>query len=407
MGASNLFGENSNCMNELKLRAWWSHRQGLDGSLQGESPAKILERTGWSRSVGGVGPYLTFFSRAGIDRQAVDKAIEKLEVQELPSARGCTYVVPNHDFALALTLAQPAAEVSIKTAIKLGVTEKEMIKLCTEIQKVLAKGPQGPSEIRELVGDAARSLGEPGKKKGISTTIPPALGRLRAAGVIRSISTNGRLDIQRYTYTLWKPNPLEKHPFKPGEAAVALARRFFKWVGPATLAEFQWFSGFGVKVSAAAIKEIELVPLESGSDRFLLAEDLQDFLAFKPPSKPQFVLVSSLDPIAATRRELSTLVDEQNRSHKLFVQETVKGTGSLSDLPCHAILDRGRIVGLWEYDFDREEIAWCAFVPKSKELSSAIELTQDYVKNQLGDARSFSLDTPPSRAPRIAIIRGK
>src|SRR5215203_3981177 len=38
---------------ESKLRAWWSHRQGLDGSLHDKSPAEILERCGWARSVGG------------------------------------------------------------------------------------------------------------------------------------------------------------------------------------------------------------------------------------------------------------------------------------------------------------------------------------------------------------------
>ena len=53
-------------MNEAVIRAWWAHRQGLDGSLMGASAAHVLERTGWARSVGGVGPYLTLFARAGL-----------------------------------------------------------------------------------------------------------------------------------------------------------------------------------------------------------------------------------------------------------------------------------------------------------------------------------------------------
>jgi hypothetical protein len=60
-------------MNEARLRAWW-HCQGLDGSLRGRSPADILERSGWARSVGGVGPYLTLFSRAGTRRDYADAA---------------------------------------------------------------------------------------------------------------------------------------------------------------------------------------------------------------------------------------------------------------------------------------------------------------------------------------------
>src|SRR5438093_6560331 len=93
-------------MDTSKIRAWWAWRQGLDGSLAGKSPAEVLERTGWARSVGGVGPYLTLFARAGTSRQAADAAVAKLAIHELPSVRGCTYVVPAPDFALALTAAE-------------------------------------------------------------------------------------------------------------------------------------------------------------------------------------------------------------------------------------------------------------------------------------------------------------
>src|SRR5262249_8036207 len=85
-----------------KMQTWRAHRQGLDGALAGKSPAEVLEKTGWARSVGGVGPYLTLFARAGTSRAAADAAVAKLAIHELPSARGCAYVVPASDFALAL-----------------------------------------------------------------------------------------------------------------------------------------------------------------------------------------------------------------------------------------------------------------------------------------------------------------
>jgi len=50
---------------DAKLCAWWAHRQGLDGTLSGQSEAKALEQTGWARSVGGAGPYLGLFARCG------------------------------------------------------------------------------------------------------------------------------------------------------------------------------------------------------------------------------------------------------------------------------------------------------------------------------------------------------
>src|SRR3954462_1163121 len=103
------------------LRAWWWHRQGLDGGYQGKSAAEVLASTGWARSVGGAGPYLTLFSRGGIGRKAAERALARAEIHELPSARGCTYVVPASDFALALTVGQGfSADAEMKLARKLG-----------------------------------------------------------------------------------------------------------------------------------------------------------------------------------------------------------------------------------------------------------------------------------------------
>src|ERR1700687_6211573 len=106
-------------MDQTTLRAWWAHRQGLDGDLAGTSSPEVLRRAGWARSVGGVGPYLTLFSRSGLSREKVDAAAAHIEIHELPSARGCTYVLPASDFALGLKLAQGFAG-EIKVAEKLG-----------------------------------------------------------------------------------------------------------------------------------------------------------------------------------------------------------------------------------------------------------------------------------------------
>ncbi len=153
-----------------KLRAWWSHRQGLDGQSTGKSAAEVLERTGWVRGLGGVGTYLALYARAGLSRESVDAAVAKLQIHELPAARGCTYIVPAGDFALALRAGEPFEAAEMKTALKLGVTEKEIAKLCGAVLKALEKEPLDPDGIREAVGSASRSLGEEGKKKGMTTS---------------------------------------------------------------------------------------------------------------------------------------------------------------------------------------------------------------------------------------------
>jgi hypothetical protein len=393
-------------MDEAKLRAWWSHRQGLDGSLEGASAGQALERSGWARSVGGVGPYLSLYARAGTGRDEADKAVAELRIHELPSARGCTYVVPSGDFALALKVGQQFSTAPMRTAYKLGVTDQEVEKLCDAVVKALGDGSSmDPEQIRKATGNASRNLGEDGKKKGMITTLPLALGKLQAEGEIRRVPINGRLDQQRYQYKLWRPNPLEKFKLSADEAYTELARKFFKWIAPATLVEFQSFSALGVKAAKAAIAPLPLMPLEAGSERLIGHEDFDAFKKFKPPSKPRYSLVSSLDAIHAHRRDVKGLLDRKDLDRQVSGEKIMVAAGGLSDLPNHAILDRGRLIGLWEYDQDTQKIVWSTFDVKDKALDAAVERTEGFIRDQLGDARSFSLDSPKSRAPRIAALR--
>jgi len=135
----------------------------------------------------------------------------------------------------------------------------------------------------------------------------------------------------------------------------------------------------------------------------LLPEDRDEFEKFKPAKQSQFALVSSIDGVSLLRRDLDSLLDPGDQSQKLLKRE---GAGAnVLDLPSHGIFDRGRLVGLWEYDTATEAIAWMSFIPKNPELKKAVDRTEEYVRAQLGDARSFSLDSPKSRVPRIDAIR--
>lgn len=392
-------------MNQATIRAWCFHRQGLDGAVELKSAAGVLEQSGWARSVGGAGPYLTLFSRAGIGRRDADVAVATQQIHELPSARGCTYVIPASQFALALRVSQNFGNAEMKTAVKLGVTGKEVDKLCNAVVRALANGPLEPDEIRTATGNASRNLGPEGVKKGMTTTLPLALGILQSNGDIRRIPMNGRLDQQRYKYTLWRPNPLAKFKLTADEAYTELARLFFRWIGPAALAEFQWFSGLGVKAAKAAIEPLKLVPINAGDTRVMFADDLDNLQAFQVPRQPHYALVSSLDAISALRRDVIGLVDPQDLDRKVLAERSTQPISAFSDLPSHAILDRGRLIGFWEYDTAGESIAWTSFVPKDAALEAAVKRTEQYVRDQLGDARSFSLDSPKSRAPKIEALK--
>lgn len=392
----------------MKRSAWWFAKQRLDGSLTDALPGAVLSQTGWARSVGGAGPYLTLFSRAGTTRDAADAAVANLEIYELPSARGCTYVVPAEDFALALKLAQPSSEVPINTARKyLDVTDQELETLYdTVLQALRSSGPLNPTQLREACGGAVRNLGESGKKRGLTTTLPLALGYLQARGEIRRVPENGRLDQQRYAYVRWDTNPLKAFPLSTEEAHVELARRYFRWIGPASLSEFQWFSGLGVAAAKAAVAPLNLVPVEPDEPFLILPEEHEAYAAFVAPAEPRFALVSSLDGLLLLRRDLSELLAPADRENPVYAEKGgSQAAGGLSDSPFHAIVDRGRLIGFWEYDAQQAQIAWMTFAPPPAGLVEEIARTEAFAREQLGDVRSFSLDSPASRAPKIAWLR--
>lgn len=386
------------------LRAWWWHRQGLDGSLAGCSPAEVLARAGWARTAGSINPYLSLFARAGVSRSDVDTAVAARSIHELPSARGCTYLVPAADFGLALQVGRAAPEADVAKAAKLGVSRKEIESLCAAILSALSAvsdGPLDPAALKATLGDTVRNLGEAGRKQGITTTLPIALGLLQASGDLRRVPVEGRLDQQRFAYTRWdRPESGLSDP----ESRVELVRRYLAWTGGASVAHIRWFTAFSARDAKAALAELE--PVEVAPAILALPDDAKAHADFTPPRRPRYHLLSLLDAVILLRRDVPSLLDPTDAARQ--IPGTSRALAQFTDLPDHPIVDRGRLVGLWQYDVDSERIVWWPFDPalaKDRALLSAVDRTESYVRDQVGDARSVSLDSPKSRAPRIAALR--
>lgn len=392
-------------MEPTTWRAWWAQRQGLPGGLAGQDPAEVLRRTGWARTVGSANPYLTLFARAGIDRATADRAAEAVEICELPSARGCTYLLPAADFALGLAAGAGAPRAELAAAIKhLDVTKAEIDRLGGDVLTAVTEAdePLTPQALRERLGDAVRSLGEPGRKRGVSSTLPLALGLLQSSGDLRRVPIDGRLDQQRYGYRRWTPSPLAGAETDPDRVAAELARRYFDWAGPATVAHFRWFSGLSAAAAKRAIAEVELAEIDSAG--WLLPQQLvEEFEDFTAPAEPQYALVGWIDGLHLLHRDLGRLLDpaDAERPNPL---EPKKRLADVKDPPCQLIIDRGRIVGLWEFDPSTESLATQLFVPKNQALRAAIADTERFVVEQLGDAKGSSLDSPKARTVAVRAL---
>jgi hypothetical protein len=387
-----------------RLRAWAWHRQGLDGSMAGCTAEQVLARAGWARSVGGANPYLTLFARAGIRREQVDADVLAHRILELPAARGCTYVLGRDDFAWALQLGRDAAESAFKVVGRLGVDRGEITLLEEQVLHTLAEaeGPMDPRQLRDELGESVRNLGEEGKKKGATTTLPTALGILQSDGRIRRVPANGRLDQQRYAYQPWglPPSGLDD-----GGARTELMRRYLGWTGGATFKQSQWFTSFTVaqsKAALAAVGAVEVTTAQAseadagGDPLWMLPGDVGRLAAFEEPTGEQIQLLAGTDSLFLLRRNAADLLAEEDQ-HK----PALESLALQADLPDHPILDRGRIIGLWQYEPAKERIVPWLFHSPTPAVTQRIAEVEAWIREDLGDFRAFSLDSPAGRQKRI------
>ena len=309
--------------------------------------------------------------------------------------------MPAAHFGLALQVGRHAPEAELRVVEKLGVGRGEIDKLCAAVLDVVGPEPMDPATLKDALGEAVRNLGEEGRKRGQATTLPSALGLLQAAGEIRRVPVNGRLDQQRYGYVRWTP---PSSGLSDDEARAELARLYFDWTAPASLAHFRWFGAFTATAAKAALAPLGLVDVGEG---LLAPPDLaEDFAAYQAPVSPRYSLLAGIDSLVLLRRDHVSLLDPVDASRSAAVRGE-KPLATVADLPDHPIVDRGRIVGLWQYDPDQGRVVSWLFRPVEDRdaLAAAIARTEAFVRAGLGDARSFSLDSPKTRAPRLAALR--
>lgn len=216
---------------------------------------------------------------------------------------------------------------------------------------------------------------------------------------------NGRLDQQQYRYELWAQSPIHADLRTPEEIELDLARKYFLWLGLASQAHFQWFSGYTVKSVKRCIEELGLAKVSIGSDLIGFPEDLEAFRKFKPVGNSDFRLVGSLDGLFLLTRDIKPFVEEDQWTTKTKGTSAGASLGADEDLIHHAIVDRGQLVGLWDYDPETHRIVSHCFIERTQELTEAITSTERFIREDLGDAKTFSLDGPSRRKSRLERLR--
>lgn len=77
----------------------------------------------------------------------------------------------------------------------------------------------------------------------------------------------------------------------------------------------------------------------------MLPDDVAGLAAFEEPAEEQIQLLAGTDSLVLLRRNAAELLAGEDQDKPALGRLALQ-----ADLPDHPILDRGRIIGLWQYD---------------------------------------------------------
>lgn len=389
-------------MSEIPLndaRARWSSAQGLDAPVE-EPIAATLERTGWVRTLGGLAGYLALSARnPSATVEAVNEAVASGAIGVSPAVRGCIYLVPRSHEALALKVAHLLSARRIaKEQEKLDVSDAELDAVGEAVLSLVSASPLSTAQLRKRLPDGTvRSLGDAGKKMGVTSTLPPALRRLEFAGRLRRTPIDARLDHERY---VWAPHDLEVGTATDDDLA-QLASLYLRWAGPSTRKELASWTGLNQTQAKEALAACGAETATLGGDEVFVGSDpgrdATGHVAWLP----------AMDNLYALRAASRPLVDPAYADVEVsnFGSGGRSTLGKMSQPIERTIVRDGEVLGMWAWDPAADEVV-LTLSPRGKDLDIDAERARvEGVIQQVGHGKVFSLDTDARMTQRADRLR--
>jgi hypothetical protein len=402
-------------LSHAQARLLFIASQGLPPSRTG-SLADVVARTGFVRTLGGVDVYLAVRARApGMTRADLDGAVARHELQVVPSVRGCIYLVARQHVPLALRIADVLSRArSAREHEKAGIRKGEVEALAAAALEALrARGPLTTDALRKALPEGSvRSLGEQGKKVGISSPLPGALRLLELDGRIERTLDEGRLDTERYLWRVARTSPFEGAalPEDPVALYARAAELFLRWAGASTLRTFAGWAGVSMTEAKAAFATLPLAAVEidgAAEPGFALEEALPGVARTEAAAEALGFLPFE-DNLIALHGGPAALTEPAHWGVEVCEWGGSRRTttlGASKHMMLRPLIARGALAGLWEYDPKARSVHVGAFAGRSKEIRAAADETARFLANEIGHGRSFNLDTDAALVERPAEVR--
>jgi hypothetical protein len=384
------------------------------------SPVQVLEETGFVRTLGGTDVYLAVRARVpGMRREDLEGVVEAHEAQIVPAVRGCMYLVPRRDVPLALRVADLLSRSRHeRDQEKAGIRPGEVEEVGKAVLQTLReRGPLTTDALRKaLPPGTVRSLGEAGKKVGLSSPLPPALRVLEFDGHVERTLESRRLDSERYLWRAAAESPFAgvRLSDDPIDLFAGLARIFFRAAGLGTQKDFAGWAGIPQRDAKAAVERTGLLPVEiEGADEIhYLLEERRDLAETVAEAASAVAFLPFEDNLVHLHGGPARVVDEAHHATPVPIWGSSKTTtlGEAKHMSLRCVVAEGKVAGFWEYDPDARDVVYRGFdglaAATRKKLAAGAEDLARFLTDEIGHGRSFTLDTDEELRKRSAQVRG-
>jgi len=393
------------------LNAWRIRRQFLDRPFGSKNLVELIKSIGWIYSPGCSTPYLSLWARMSPFRaEDLNRFVfDDHKLLQLETLRGCTMLVPRDQANIALRIrTRTFTELSKQARQQMPITDAEMEKLKGAILKSLHSGPKTSEQLQHVVpSNLVRDFGTELKRIGLTNSLSLAINLLKEEGKVLKQQSKRRLDTMDYSFVLTANILPEADPlnFRLEEACAQLADQYFRAEAPARVKDFAWWAGINVTDAIRGAGEIKpkLTPVsvEGTVDEFLISEsEVDDFFAVEPQ---EFVInfIPYRDTYLKGQREIVNRFISSEHADKPFS----RWKGKVINDPLATIILSGRVVGVWEWSEDDDDIDLLLFdsVPKAAERAihkRASELA-NFIRSNLGEVRLQGVDYGPHQMTGI------
>lgn len=269
----------------------------------------------------------------GCTEAMVDDALNRAEIVRVHILRPTWHLVAAEDLRWLLALTAPHVKAAMAaTDRQLGLDDRTVGRSQEAIAAALAGGNHLTRP--ELMAELTRA--------GLAThDNRPAHLMYRAE--LDGLVCNGGLRGRHHTYALVAerigPTPLLPRE----EAREALARRYFRSHGPATLADFAWWSGLPMADVRAALADLqpELVSETLDGQTYWQSADA-------PPAPPadSLHLLPCFDEFTVSYKDRRASVDPAHAPHVMTANGIFKPI----------VVVNGRVVGSWKREITRQGV---------------------------------------------------